>query len=375
MQRAELSTIDRPTPDAVASVRTNRFCVALLLSLAATLGPGCRQSPDGPGNVPNQNASDPNGIDLVLALEPAAKFEVQPGVPNRQAWAVDVSTAVPAVPPTETTIVFDPQDIAVMRTSADMEASATLKTYIASIDDVDVCSSGVPLANTQIWAGTNGTVAVTPESLDVTPGTASLLTSGRFSLCLEVFAARAESVQIDAITLRFVERTDLSTFTCDEISALAPVQAAVATLEDNRLAFTLPSGNAPALIEGIYAMRQEVTFDPYNFNTNGIRTGTITFAAQTDASVSRSGFGASVDQTIVGTANEVGLCVLARTYDLDCDQTIALLESLTISTNGMSMAGNTLAVVIERHDAQKPTCGDRGDFRFGTVSFTPATSP
>jgi hypothetical protein len=208
--------------------------------------------------------------------------------------------------------------------------------------------------------------------VDVPEEILPLLSGGEFELCLELLATRRADVTVDRLTLRYVTDDDLSGFTCEQIFALPDVQNALETLDDNELEFTLYEGDSPDSIEGTYRMTDRVLFDPDDTDTDGVITGTITFSNQGQGTVERGGFDATIEQAIQGATDTVSVCVLGRSNNAECDQTIARMESLAWSEEEQAWDGTYLAVVVERHTSTESWCGEAGDFNFGEILFRPS---
>ena len=345
-------------------IRFLRYPAALALCAALC---GCTPSGGSGGVQPGEDATD---VDVSLGTD--GKFSLGQASHDEVVVSEDLTDQAPALAAQRATVTIAPADVTITRragSSATVAVAVTM--FVDSNGTAAVCSDGVLLAEAQLLLDSNGTTSVTPQVVEVPADALPWLSSGLFDLCVAVESPRAGQVDIRRFTIRYITPSDLSEFTCEQIWALPAVQSALRDLAAADRPFGLHEGTTPAQIEGTYDLIDRVTYDPDGTDDNGaVLRGNVTFANQRGGTVEREGFDASITQWIQGTGRDVSLCVLARSHHADCDQTIARLESVTVSSDGR-MEGRALAVVIDRHDHQDPTCGAEGDFIYGTVQFTP----
>jgi hypothetical protein len=349
----------------------------VILTVTGALASGCTSSTPsggsgtgGSGSGGGADTPTASTTDISAGLGPLGRFTFEgDSTSDSTALPIDVSFAVPNLPAASATIGIDPAKVTMQLAGRRTEASATLAMRIATSGAADVCNTGTALADITLALDTETGVTVTPASVDVPADALPALSTGNFEVCLAVDSAEADEVELSAFEIAYTTPTDFSTLTCEQIFSARPVQDALETLTLNDLTFALNEGNTPITIENSYFMTDTVSFDPDEFDTEGVLTGTITFSNQSGSMIERSGFGASIQHRIEGTDGDVTMCLLARTNNPTCDQTIARIESVSLSADGEVFDGTYLAVVIEENASTDVNCGDPGDFNFGTLRF------
>ncbi len=244
----------------------------------------------------------------------------------------------------------------------------TLDLLIAPVGTADACTSGIAVGRFNITFDTTTIKSITPAQVEADADALATAGDGAFELCLRADSGTAQTLIVNR--LRVLYNATTPALTCAEILALDEVQAAVAALQGHDLGFSLQEGNSPPDIEGTYAVTETISFDPDDTDTNTTRERVDVLGNQTDGHITRATGEASLQQSLSGNEDGVNLCVLARSNNPDCDQTIARLESYTISNNGTILDGRFLAVVVERHTSGVSTCGQAGDFIHGTIHLT-----
>ncbi len=335
------------------------------------LGGGCAGSGGSGGSGGGGGTPQETETDVQLRPRSAGEFTFEEAGTLAQSVSLDVRADTPALPPRRAGLLVDAADVTMIPAAGDAQSSVLLTARFGEFGQADVCEDGTALPQIRLRRAVGGTVTAEPAEVDVPDEILSLLSGGEFELCIDLLATRPGDVTIDRFTLRYVTDDSLTGFTCEQIFALPDVRNALETLDDNELVFALYRGNNPGSIEGAYRMRDRVLFDPDDTDTQGVITGAITFANQSQGMVQRSGFNASLEQAIQGSANTVSVCVLGRSNNTECDQTIARMESLAWSEEEQVWDGTYLAVVVQRHPSTADWCSQAGDFNYGEILFRP----
>lgn len=369
------SLVDGPD----VNTRTMRWsghqpCFALgLLGWGLALLTGCSgggQTGGNGGTTPNDNSSGQTTTDATVELGEAGRFGFAGGNTADQTLSVDVTAALGAVPPRSASFLVDPDVVSITAgTAADGAATVELTLLVATNGLDQVCTNGFRLAPFVLSVGTNGAAAVSPATVDATSNALDIVLSGVFDLCLQARSDTAAQAEVQRLTIRYVS-PPAGELSCADILALSGAQDALARLESSGRSFALNPGDSPANVEGSYTLEQTTEFDPDDTNTGDVLSGAVTLSDQTGGTIRRTGFGGALDQRVEGTGDQVSFCVLARTNNAACDQTVARLESVTVSQDGQLLTGDFLAVVIERHDFTNDQCGAAGDFIYGTITLT-----
>jgi len=335
------------------------------------LGGGCAGSGGSGGSGGGGGTPQETETDVQLRPRSAGEFTFEEAGTLAQSVSLDVRADAPALPPRRAGLLVDAEDVTMTPAAGDVQSAAVLTAYFGEFGQADVCEDGTALPEIRLRRAVGGTVTAEPAEVDVPDEILSLLSGGEFELCIDLLAARPGDVTIDGFTLRYVTNDSLTGFTCEQIFALPDVQNALETLDDNDLEFSLFAGSSPGSIEGTYRMTDRVLFDPDDTDSEGVITGTITFSNQGEGTVQRRGFDAALEQAIQGSADTVSVCVLGRSNNAECDQTIARMESLTWSEEEQAWDGTYLAVVVQRHPSTADWCGQAGDFNYGEILFRP----
>src|SRR5690606_7581273 len=180
--------------------------------------------------------------------------------------------------------------------------------------------------------------------------------------------ARPVAVTVAQLRIQWVMPDDVVATSCAEVLALPEVQDAIADAASNGFDFDLPEGSSVPDLEGDYQLTQVVTFDPDGDNEGDETEGPITLDDQRAGGIRRRGFNASTRFFLTGNASTVGFCTVQRTRKASCDQTIARLEALEMTSNG-TLDGHFISVAVRRHAFTDPTCGARGDYIFGELTL------
>ncbi len=337
------------------------------IAAVALFGAGCTGAGGGSGG--GGGAPGETETDVRLRPGSAGEFAFTKADALGQSVSLDVRADVPPLPPRRASLLVDPADITMTPAAGDVEGSAVLTAYFGEFGQADVCEKGTALPEIRLRRAVGGAVTAEPAGVEAPDGILSLLSGGEYELCIALAAMQPGEVMIDSLHLRYVTDDNLAGFSCEQIFALPDVRHALETLNDNDLEFRLFAGNDPGSIEGTYRMRDRVRFDPDGSDTGGVITGAITFADQAGGRVQRRGFNASLEQAIQGSSDNVSVCVLGRSANAECDQTIARLESLTWSESLQAWDGTYLAVVVQRHASTADWCGGEGDFNYGDIRF------
>ena len=370
-------------------ISNNNICVwtgpAILAMLLFATGCAAPPPPDNSNSNGNANTND-NGSGnadptvAIITLGEAGVFGEGITTSLQNATTVGIAEQVPQEDPTEIRLFIDPSDIA-LGTAVDVDTTGTgtnsptlvtVLVILAAPDEPDPCATLNQLLFFDIEIDSTGLATISPESSVVDPIGFPLLREGSFSLCVGAISTSEISFTLKALRVRYVLPGEIVANSCADILALPEVATAVTTLSSNGIAFTLPGGSSVPNLEGAYALEESTTFDPDGDNVGDTQSGTVTLAKQSGSSITREGFGASLDQFIVGDDAAVGFCTLKRTGASTCDQTIARLESHTRNTATGKLEGNFLSVAVRRHAFTNAACGQAGSFVYGAVTLTPA---
>ncbi|UCG17354.1 MAG: hypothetical protein JSV19_04840 [Phycisphaerales bacterium] len=358
----------------IAGIRVGRSRVgaAALLCVGLSVS-GCYPGGSADGAASGDSVAVDAETDVAVPLGSAGRFDFADTQDPVNSLPVDIGNDVPHLPPHSAMLSIDPDDVSITSETGGLaQTTATLTVRVGQIGQPDVCAEGVPAPTLQLELDPDGAVSVTPDSVDLPDELLPTLSSGEFELCLVLSSAGAGQTDIEQLTIRYVTSSDLTGLSCERIVALPAVQDALDVLDgenDDTLTFALNEGTTPLDIVDSYFWRDRVTFNPNDPNADDVHTGTVTFANQVDTTVERSGFDATITQWIQGAGNDVSLCVITRTHNPDCDQTIARLESLSWYEEDQVWDGRFLAVVAERHTPGQDTCSDVGSFNYGETRY------
>lgn len=337
---------------------------------------GC---PGGGGGNTNSNAND-NSLSfeqsVVLDLTTNGQFDFAGSESVESHFSVSIAEALGMSTLDAFAVALDPGDVeltaadpnGVGTNGIDTNGLTTLDVLVGALEDPNVCASGVALGRFELTIGSNGSVLVDPAELPASASALSLVEGGDFELCLRAASDAGGTLTLDRLTLRF--NATAPELNCSEIMALAQVRDALDLLADEGLFFDLRRGSTPPDITGSYTVTHAVEFDPDGSDERELPTRTDTFSNQSEGAITRETGRVELEQSIVGSTGGVSLCVLARSNNPDCDQTIARVESYDVGTNGAGLEGSFLAVVIERHPSDAADCGPPGDFIFGSITLT-----
>ena len=353
-------------------VGCQRGVVAALIFAGLSVS-GCYSGGSAGGGTSGDSAAGDAETEVIVALGSAGQFDFADTQEPANVLPVDISDDVPRLPPHSATLSIDANDVSITSQSGGFtQTTATLTVHVGPIGRPDVCLEGVPAPSVQLELDPDGAVSVSPDRVDIPDELLPTLSSGEFELCLALSSTDAGAVGIERFTIRYVTSSDLTGLSCERIVALPAVQDALAALtgeNDDTLTFALNEGTMPLDIVDSYSWTDRVTFNPNDPDADDVHTGTVTFANQGDTTVERSGFDATITQWIQGADNDVSLCVITRTHNPDCDQTIARLESLTWSEEDQLWDGTFLAVVADRHTPGQDTCSEVGSFNYGDTEY------
>ncbi len=336
-----------------------------LFALASCVASGC---------TPTQNPGNGGGGSTVtLDISSNGVFIVGGSGNISRRLPIDITSQLPAIAPQNATISIAEADIIIADNPSQPDVGTSGVVVVTLRFEADMttnaCQSAVQETPITVNHLENAVTTISPESITVsTTGLESML-AGEFSMCVSVSTTIARTVTLNRINVNFGEPPPIVANSCAEILALPQVQDAIVQLVAASQSFSLPSGPQPPNIEDSYALTQETTFDPDGSDVGRTQTGTIVFSNQQSQTINRSGFDSNVSQFIVGDATSVGLCVISRTNDAICDQTIARLESMSVDPDTGELTGQFLSVAVRRHGGLSPSCGATGDFVFGDVRF------
>jgi len=325
-----------------------------------------------PPNGPN----DPTAVRVALGSAGQFGDGITAGI--QQGAFFDIRANLPAGDRDSATFAIDPADVTVDfgTTGADANGvSVTLLVFVTQPGETDPCRSSPNFALFNIAVNTAGVATVSPESAPVADDDFPTINTGTFGLCLVATADQDVTLTVAAIELTFVPAPPVVARSCSEVLAIPEVQEALAALNSNGIQFRVPLGSERSDLEGIYALDQETTFDPDDSDVGDTEDGTVTLTNQRAGSITRSGFGGSVEFFLESNAGSIGFCTLARTNAPACDQTVARLENLTRDPATRDLSGDFLAVAVRRHRHTSATCGERGDFIYGTLTLTASEVP
>jgi len=346
----------------------NRTQLRCALIVALLVPCGCSPAPL-PGNANSgQNTNFNSSVDVNLGAN--SEFDLTSGAAVERQVRVSLASELGvnglsglgfAISEDQVTIVPDnPGNLT-------SNGLTTLDLFIAPADVTDACSSGINAGRFAIAFDTTETLTITPAQLDADANALAAAGDGVFELCLRAASGIDQSMIVNRLQVRFDAATP--SLTCAEILALSQVQAAITLLEENDLTFALQDGHSPRNIEATYEVRETIEFDPDHADT-GTRQRLDILSGQTADHITRTTGSVGLEQSISGGQDGVNLCVLARSHNSTCDQTIARLESYEVLSNGQTLDGTFLAVVVERHTTGTTTCGQQGDFIYGAIDLT-----
>ncbi len=302
-----------------------------------------------------------------------------------QTVPTDVAGDVPVLPVQSAAISIDPADVTVTAADSTGPASADIVIRVGESGSADLCTDGIAMPTIGLALDESQTLTVSPESVNVPASAVAQLASGVFDTCVTVTVNNASEVDVSSFDIDYNTPLDFASLDCAEIMATPAVQAAVATLADNGFTFKVNSGTDPVDITNQtdlpehYLMTDRVFFDPDDADTASQGEGrvrNIRFSEQSGTRILRSHYpdgdesnAVSIRHSIEGSGRDVTMCMVARTNAPGCDQTLARVETVLVSEDGSVAEGDFLAVVLEEHVPTDATCGNPGDFAFGTVVF------
>lgn len=346
------------------------FCCALIAALPA-LG-GCQPSSGGSGNG-NANSGDNtnfnNSVDVNLGG--SSEFDLSGQTPADNQITVSLADELGVNRLTSLAFAVSVEEVTISPAdTGDLTSNGhtTLNLFVALADTSDACSSGIDVGSFDIGFDAGGVDSITPTRLDAGAEALAAAADGVFELCLRAASDVDQTLIVNRLQVLF--DFAMPSLTCAEILALNEVQAAIDVLGDNNLTFGLQTGDQPRNIEGTWSVDQTIEFDPDGTDAGTMPERMDTFSSQSGDGITRTTGEAMLEQSISGSDEGVNLCVLARSNNPTCDQTIARLESYTVAGNGQTLDGSFLAVVVERHTTDSPSCGQQGDFVYGSIDLT-----
>jgi hypothetical protein len=349
----------------------------LLLALLPVITVGC--TPVDPGD-----GGDGEETIIVVDLGTTGMFSSIGPLGENAAGAFDITADLPADLPGGVQLFFESADIS-LGTAADINSlGLSMLVTLAPPDLADPCTSTLKSYEFSVTLGTNGATAIDPESVDLDTDGFALASTGQFGICLTVVADEDAPVTFSRLQLRFQPPGDVTVASCDEVLSLPEVQAAIAQAASNGFTFEFPTGDGASTngadssglpnLQGDYELTQTVTFDPDGDNEGDEQSGAVTLDNQTSNGIRRQGFDASTTFFTAGDATSVGFCVVQRTNNPACDQTIARLEALVRDPATGDLDGHFLSVAVRRHRFTRPTCGPRGDYIYGDLTLNTSTN-
>ena len=353
---------------------TRTLLTCALIAVLSTLC-GCQPAPIPDGGNGNANTGGDTNFDnsADVTLGGDSQFDLSDGRLVDRQVAVSLADDIGVNRLSGLGFAVDRDDVTV-QPAGDLTSNGltALDLYIAPADTADACSSGLDVGRFTVTFDADAVLSITPAQLEADAAALAAAESGTFALCLRASSGINQTLIVSRV--RVLYSSTVPALTCAEIIDLTEVQASITVLEENGLSFSLQEGDEPRHVEGTYDVRETIDFDPDGTDTGTTRERFDTFTNQAAGRITRASGDAVLEQSVSGSDEGVNLCVLARSNNPTCDQTIARLESYEVTGGGGRLEGQFLAVVVERHTDGSAGCGQPGDFIYGSIDLTPQST-